>query len=84
MNDGFQAPEMRSGDIVYWWRLGLTTNKPLPAMVIMNNGRGNLCLTIFTPHGPSPLEGVKHADDPALNKRQREDFGCWKERPADV
>lgn len=76
----FTPPAVRVGDICFWWREGLTNNKPLPAMIILDHGQGNVTLFVFAPQTSFGVEGVKHREDPSLNKRQREDRGCWAVR----
>ena len=73
-------PEVETGDIVLWWHGGLTTNEPLPAIVALDGGQGNLTLHVFRRTDTLIIGGVKHRDDPRLNKTQKERSGCWDVR----
>ncbi|MCP4507035.1 MAG: hypothetical protein GY826_11670 [Fuerstiella sp.] len=68
------------GDIVYWFKNGITSNTPLPAIVTVDRGTDNLAITVFAPDGHWPLDGVKHKDDPNLRPAHLQRVGCWAER----
>jgi hypothetical protein len=73
-------PDDMTGEIVYWWNKGITSNTPLPAIVVLDHGQGNLCLKIFARDGDSTLDGVKHRDDVNLKPAHKLRSGCWCER----
>lgn len=72
--------EVRDGDIIWWWRMGMTDNKPSPAIVVEKRANNLMCLTVFTVNGPETKDGVRHRSDPDLNTVQRERNGCWAVR----
>ena len=73
-------PSVNVGDIILWWHGGLTSNAPLPAIVVHNGGQGNLDIYVFRRHDNIRLGGVKHRDDPRLNQAQKVRSGCWDVR----
>jgi len=73
-------PKVEVGDIILWWHGGLTSNAPLPAIVVHDGGQGNLDIHVFRRHDTIRLGGVKHRDDPRLNQTQKGRSGCWDVR----
>ena len=74
--------KVRPGELVWWYRNGITTNDPLPAMAVIANKNGIMNLTVFQPEShPVPVLGCRHKDDPDLNMNNMRMSGCWAERP---
>lgn len=74
----FDPPNVGPCDDVLWYQRGILNNRPVPAKVIYNNGGGNLCLFLYSKG--MTIEGVRHANDPALRTMAAEARGCWRSR----
>jgi hypothetical protein len=73
----FEVPVMTHGDLVSYWPRGITSNHPLPALVILDQDSKNLTLHVWAPDGQSVMQGVKHKDDPDLTTNHSQRAGCW-------
>lgn len=66
------------GSMVWWFPEGQRSNEPLPA-IVTSVGISGLLLNIFmqNSYNMACREGVRHIDDPMLQKYEDKQAGAW-------
>lgn len=78
---------IQMGMTVYWYEQGNRQDRARPAIVTDVGTAGNLGMQVLGVKGESGIrfyahrDGVRHIDDPALNRHDREELGAWDYPP---
>lgn len=79
----YTQPDLRLGQVVYFYHGGNKDSEPFAAFVVQIHNR-SLALNILMPGFANfmTLEGVKHIEDPDVKESEFIDMGGWAEVPA--
>lgn len=84
MTEPFVTPEIRLGDMVYWYNDPTTLTDPCIGWVCQRPGSVTVTLLVFAPGvGFVEKPSVRHKDDPGLSENTAwRSWGCWDYSPA--
>jgi hypothetical protein len=81
MSEAFKAPEVKLGQMVYWFP-AKDHHEPFPA-IVTGVGQDTLCVNFFQAniHNLGLKDGVRHVDDPRAKLAELRSNGVWSHTP---